>query len=391
MGFADLCLRLGISYGSDASIDLMEAIMGFVRREAWLASLRLGKEKGVFHELEANREAYERFIYDQIGIPRDIPLTPRNYEVTTIAPTGTISLVAETSSGIEPNFSWAYVRQDTLGTRTYVHPIAAEALGIDLDNRDEESIKKAAEHVVEHEDELPEHFISAMKISSLQHVRVLAAAQKHVDNSISKTCNGAKNDTVESVDELYHLARRLGCKAVSYYRDGSREGQVLNSMKAADQSEKAAGTDSIEPQSTNDPSFDFSASSSERVSRPRELQGSTWRIPFENQNLYVTVNHDGQKILEVFCAGPISPGVGLLASKMLRGGFEANEVAYSLNKVTSSHAVWFNERLLTSPEQAVAECLLLIGRRLQPSRIRTRDEQEQGTGEHDVDHGRHMP
>ena len=102
----------------------------------------------------------------------------------------------------------------------------------------------------------------------------------------------------------------------------------------------------------------------ERVSRPRELQGSTWRIPFENQNLYVTVNHDGQKILEVFCAGPVSPGVGLLASKMLRGGFEANEVAYSLNKVTSTHAVWFNERLLTSPEQAVAECLLLIDRRL---------------------------
>ncbi|MCV5941732.1 hypothetical protein OFN64_34200, partial [Escherichia coli] len=87
---------------------------------------------------------------------------------------------------------------------------------------DEESIKAAAEYVVEHEAELPPHFISAMSISSIQHVKVLAAAQKHVDNSISKTCNGARNDTVESVDELYKLARRLGCKAVSYYRDGSR-------------------------------------------------------------------------------------------------------------------------------------------------------------------------
>ena len=92
------------------------------------------------------------------GIPRDIPLTPRNYEVTTIAPTGTISLVAETSSGIEPNFSWAYVRQDTLGTRTYVHTLAAEALGIEVDQTDEESIKAAAEYVVEHEDELPPTF-----------------------------------------------------------------------------------------------------------------------------------------------------------------------------------------------------------------------------------------
>jgi len=101
-----------------------------------------------------------------------------------------------------------------------------------------------------------------------------------------------------------------------------------------------------------------------RVERPRELQGSTWQIPFENQNLYVTVNHDGNRILEVFVTGPISAGVGLLASKMLRGGFEVREVARSLNKVTGTHAVWFNERLLTSPEQAVAECLLLIDRRL---------------------------
>ena len=145
-------LKLGVTYGGDESLELMEKVMGFVRRESWLASLRLGKEKGVFPEFEANRDAYSRFIYDEIGIPRDIPLTPRNYEVTTIAPTGTISLVAETSSGIEPNFSWAYVRQDTLGTRTYVHTPAAEALGIEVDQTNEDSIKAAAEYVVEHED-----------------------------------------------------------------------------------------------------------------------------------------------------------------------------------------------------------------------------------------------
>lgn len=373
MGFADLCLKLGITYGSEESTDLMEHIMGFVRRESWKASLSLGAEKGVFPELEPNREAYAKFIYDEIGISRNVPLTPRNYEVTTIAPTGTISLVAETSSGIEPNFSWAYVRQDTLGTRTYVHSLAAEALGIDVDQTDEESIKAAAEYVVEHESELPEHFISAMKITSLEHVQVLAAAQKHVDNSISKTCNGAKDDTVESVDELYHVARRLGCKAVSYYRDGSREGQVLNTMTKPVESGKAGELESetIHPETVSpSPLLPFSSSPTlplsptGRVQRPRELQGSTWRIPFENQNLYVTVNHDGQRILEVFVAGPISAGVGLLASKMLRGGFEVKEVASSLNKVTATHAVWFNERLLTSPEQAVAECLSVVDRRL---------------------------
>ena len=367
MGFADLCLKLGVKYGSDESLALMEKVMGFVRRESWLASLRLGKEKGVFPEFEANREAYSRFIYDEIGIPRDIPLTPRNYEVTTVAPTGTISLVAETSSGIEPNFSWAYVRQDTLGTRTYVHTPAAEALGITVDQTNEESIKAAAKYVVEHETELPPHFISAMNIKSLEHVKVLAAAQKHVDNSISKTCNGATNDTVESVDELYHLARELGCKAVSYYRDGSREGQVLNSMKAtADKETKGHGDAEIGVEYESDiaASPRHAIPASQRVSRPRELQGSTWRIPFEGQNLYVTVNHHGERILEVFVAGPISAGVGLLASKMLRGGFDAKDVARSLDKVTATHAVWFNERLLTSPEQAVAECLLLINRRL---------------------------
>jgi len=360
MGFADLCLDLGVVYGSDESIELMEKVMGFIRREAWVASLEIGSEKGVFPELEKNRDAYAKFLYDEVGISRDVPLTPRNYEVTTIAPTGTISLVAETSSGIEPNFSWAYVRQDTIGTRTYVHTLAAKALGLEVDQTDEESIKAAAEFVVEHESDLPEEFISAMSISSLQHVNVLAAAQKHVDNSISKTCNGAKDDTVESVDELYHLARKLGCKAVSYYRDGSREGQVLNAMKSA-------GTPATSRREDPKPDLESPAGgrrSGERVERPRELQGSTWRIPFENQNLYVTVNHDGTRILEVFVAGPISAGVGLLASKMLRGGFDVQEVARSLNKVTGTHAVWFNERLLTSPEQAVAECLFVIDRRL---------------------------
>ncbi|HEU4796632.1 MAG TPA: hypothetical protein VFT02_13445, partial [Pyrinomonadaceae bacterium] len=390
MGFADLCLNLSITYGSAESIDLMDEVMSFVRRESWMESNRLGAEKGAFPEFEPNREAYTDFLYNQIGIPQDIPLTPRNYEVTTIAPTGTISLVAETSSGIEPNFSWAYVRRDTLGTRTYVHPLAARALGIDVDQCDQDSIDAAAAYVVEHEHELPSHFISAMNISAEQHVHVLAAAQRNVDNSVSKTCNGAVNDTVESVDALYRLGRQLGCKAVSYYRDGSRENQVLNSMKA----EEPKGEVACNPEAVVEP-LDEAVSAAEaeaadaasarqeaiarehsetvkipavtaiRIERPRELRGATWQIPFDGQNLYVTVNHDGKMIQEVFATGPISGGVGLLASKMLRGGFDAAEVSYSLNKVTGTHAVWFNERLLTSPEQAVAECIMITVRRVQ--------------------------
>ncbi|MEO6393443.1 MAG: adenosylcobalamin-dependent ribonucleoside-diphosphate reductase [Pyrinomonadaceae bacterium] len=365
MGFGDLCLNLKITYGDAASIDLMDRVMGFVRREAWVKSLELGAEKGVFPELAPNHDSYADFIYNEIGISRDVPLTVRNYEVTTIAPTGTISLVAETSSGVEPNFSWAYVRTDTLGTRTYVHTLAAQALGIDVDQTDQESIKQAAAYVVEHEAELPSYFISAMNITAQQHVHVLAAAQRNVDNSVSKTCNGANDDTVEAVDELYRMARDLGCKAVSYYRDGSREGQVLTSIKPEAKPAEAVTPDTIEPSVVEPiPAKVEIQLNPQRAERPRELRGATWQIPFDGANLYVTVNHDGQSIQEVFATGPISGGVGLLASKMLRGGFEYNEVAHSLNKVTGTHSVWFNERLLTSPEQAVAECLLLTGRRL---------------------------
>ncbi|HEX8652144.1 MAG TPA: adenosylcobalamin-dependent ribonucleoside-diphosphate reductase [Pyrinomonadaceae bacterium] len=378
MGFADLCLHLKITYGSPQSIDLMDEVMGFVRREAWVESLRLGAEKGIFPEYEPNKELYDPFLRDLLGEALETDLggriTPRNYEVTTIAPTGTISLVAETSSGIEPNFSWAYVRQDTLGTRTYVHTLAAEALGISVDQTDQESIKAAAAHVVEHEKELPPYFISAMSISAEQHVHVLAAAQRNVDNSVSKTCNGGINDTVEAVDALYRLARQLGCKAVSYYRDGSRENQVLTSMKQEEKGEIACNTEATavaldEPPASaaemNTPQASSpSTPAAVRIERPRELRGATWQIPFDGQNLYVTVNHDGQMIQEVFATGPISGGVGLLASKMLRGGFDAAEVAHSLNKVTGTHSVWFNERLLTSPEQAVAECIMLTSRRV---------------------------
>jgi len=408
MGFADLCVNLNITYGSAESIDLMDEVMGFVRREAWIESNRLGAEKGTFPEFESNREAYTEFLTNQIGIPKDVPLTPRNYEVTTIAPTGTISLVAETSSGIEPNFSWAYVRKDTLGTRTYVHTVAARALGIDVDQCDQQSIDAAAAYVVEHESELPPHFISAMNISAEQHVHVLAAAQRNVDNSVSKTCNGAVNDTVESVDALYRLGRQLGCKAVSYYRDGSRENQVLTSMKAEDpkgeiacnpeavvepmeeivsQAEATAADDSAARQEAiareHSEAIAAPALTAIRIERPRELRGATWQIPFDGQNLYVTVNHDGQMIQEVFATGPISGGVGLLASKMLRGGFDAAEVAYSLNKVTGTHAVWFNERLLTSPEQAVAECIMITNRRLtghpDSARALGKQQKEQGS------------
>ncbi len=370
MGFADLCLKLQITYGSPESCGLMDELMGFIRKEAWIRSLELGAAKGTFPEFDPNREAYSRFIYEEIGIPSTTPLTPRNYETTTCAPTGTISLVAETSSGIEPNFSWAYVRQDTVSTRTYVHSLAAQALGIDVDQTDQDSIEAAAAYVVEHQHKLPSYFVSAMAVPADRHVNVLAACQRQVDNSVSKTCNGAATDTVADVAQLYQLARQLGCKAVSYYRDGSRENQVLTTMK----SEPVASPETIAPGTTIELPIDAppeppiavfdSERAPDREDRPKELTGATWQIKFDAGNLYVTVNRDDRHIMEVFVTGPISSSVGKLASKMLRGGFHAMEVARTLDATTGTHAVWFNQRLLTSPEQAVSECIMIMQRRL---------------------------
>src|SRR5262249_22908063 len=230
MGFADLCLYKRISYGSDESAAFANTMMDFFRKESGRASLVLGAEKGVMPEFEPNRDLYEDLIYKEVGLDRSIPLTPRNYEVSTVAPTGTISLVAETSSGCEPNFSYAYVRRDTLGTRTYAHPIAAKALGIELDNTDPSSIERAASYIVENRDKLPEYFVDAMTLTPDHHLTVLKSFQDHVDNSISKTVNAPSSYSLKDTDRVQRLAWKMGVKAVSYYRDGSRDNQVLTAV-----------------------------------------------------------------------------------------------------------------------------------------------------------------
>jgi ribonucleoside-diphosphate reductase alpha chain len=373
MGFADLCLHKRIAYGSEESALLADHLMDFFRKESWRASLELGAEKGVMPEFEPNRDLYEDLIYKEVGLDRSTPLTPRNYEVSTVAPTGTISLVAETSSGCEPNFSYAYVRRDTIGTRTYAHPLAAKALGIEVDLADSDSIAKAAQYIVENRDKLPDYFVDAMTLVPDDHLRVLKAFQDHVDNSISKTVNAPSSYSVADTDRVHRLAWKMGVKAVSYYRDGSRDDQVLTAM-TTEKTKEAQPEAKVETPAAPAPPVEATVipihkaaatPARPKVERPRELHGSTWQIPFDGQNLYVTINHDSQRVLEVFATGAgLSVSVGLLASKMLRGGFEPDEVAASLNKVIGNHSVWFNERLCTSTEQAVAECIMLTKRRL---------------------------
>lgn len=365
MGFADLLLQKRITYGSEESSIYANRLMDFFRKCSWKASLALGAEKGVMPEFEPNRELYDDLIYNEVGLDRSLPLTPRNYEVTTVAPTGTISLVAETSSGCEPNFSYAYVRRDTLGTRTYAHPVAARVLGVELDNTDPASIEKAASYIVENRHLLPDYFVDALTLDPDDHLRVLKAFQDHVDNSISKTVNAPASYTLEDTDRVHRLAWKMGVKAVSYYRDGSRDDQVLTAVTSQPKP-AAVATPAPAAETAPAPAAAPTSGTTQRIERPRELVGSTWQIPFDHQNLYVTINHDHARVLEIFATGAgLSVSVGLLASKMLRGGFEPEEVATSLSKVIGNHSIWFNEQLCTSPEQVVAECILLTKRRLQ--------------------------
>ncbi len=335
MGFADLLLNKRIAYGTEESAAYADRMMDFFRKESWRASLSLGAEKGAMPEFEPNRDLYEQLIYEEVGLDRSTQLTPRNYEVTTVAPTGTISLVAETSSGCEPNFSYAYVRRDTIGTRTYAHPIAAKALGLELDQSDPKSIEGAASYIVDHRDELPAYFVDALTLMPDEHLHILKAFQDHVDNSISKTVNAPASYSLEDTDRVHRLAWKLGVKAVSYYRDGSRDDQVLTAFSSTTSSTSAA-EQPVENQlpvvetpsnvatiTLPQPAIKPAQMTAQgKLERPRELVGATWRIPFDHQNLYVTVNHDQQSVLEIFATGAgLSVSVGLLASKMLRGWF----------------------------------------------------------------------
>ena len=164
-----------------------------------------------------------------------------------------------------------------LGKRVYAHPVAAQALGITFDPLNEASVEAAAEQIEKRQAELPDYFVDAHSLTPDEHLHMLKAFQRHVDNSISKTLNAPASYTLEDTDRVHRLAWKFGVKAVSYYRDGSRDEQVLTSMQASQQAQ---------PSDTPKPAI-------AKIDRPRELSGFTWQIPFDGQNLYVTINHDG--------------------------------------------------------------------------------------------------
>ncbi|HBG46497.1 MAG TPA: adenosylcobalamin-dependent ribonucleoside-diphosphate reductase [Deltaproteobacteria bacterium] len=220
MGFADLLVRLRIRYGSEESFALAEEVMRYISARAWGASRALARERGPFPNIKGS-------VFDKAGVE---PV--RNATVTTIAPTGTLSIIAGCSSGIEPFFSLSYIRQVLNGVRIpEVNPLVAE-VAMEEGFYNESLI----EHVsnggdIKERDEVPERvkeiFVTAYEIPTVDHIRMQAAFQKHTDNAVSKTINLPPEATVADVREAYLAAWRLGCKGVTVYRSGTRAEQVL--------------------------------------------------------------------------------------------------------------------------------------------------------------------
>ncbi|MEM5793153.1 MAG: vitamin B12-dependent ribonucleotide reductase [Candidatus Aenigmatarchaeota archaeon] len=226
MGFADMLIKLNIPYNSEEGIKTAEKVMKFIRDEARKMSEELGKERGNF-------EAFEGSIWDKKGYKY-----MRNATLTTIAPTGTIGVIAGCSQGCEPLYAISYVRnvQETIGSNlVYVDP-EFEARLIMAGIYDEELMKKIAmkssiQDIKEIPEEIRKVFVTAHDISPEWHVRMQAAFQKYTDNAVSKTINFPNSATPQDIEKAYWLAYQLKCKGITVYRDGSRRYQILTTVK----------------------------------------------------------------------------------------------------------------------------------------------------------------
>lgn len=218
MGLADMLIKLGIRYGSKDAIALCDELYKFIAIEAYRASINLAAEKGAFPKFDfkkyfiENENTLAAKIY-QLLSEDDKKRAEwngiRNATLLTQAPTGSTSLLANTSSGIEPIFSFEFTRKDSLGERVIRHPLYEEWVNNNSNKP------------------LPDYFVTAMDITVEEHIAMQSVIQKWVDSSISKTINAPNNHTVEEVKKAYMLAYKLGCKGITYYRDGSRNEQVL--------------------------------------------------------------------------------------------------------------------------------------------------------------------
>jgi ribonucleoside-diphosphate reductase alpha chain len=324
MGLHDVMLRKKVVYGSDESLNLIDKIYSIISREAQLASLNLGEQRGIPQDL------------------KDIGITRRNAGLLTCQPTGTISIICnQASSGIEPVFQWEFTRKDTFGTHRIKHFMLEE-----------------------NPEKLPAYAVTALDIPPMNHVRVQAQCQKYVDSSISKTVNLPNNATREDVENVFNLAYKTKCKSVTIYRSGSRKEEVLIKDKPENKEveKEPEVVKPVLPSPVTKGTFVTDRTLSQQYrGRSRVLFGATYKINTPGGKAYITINEDDYGIREVFvhiskAGSEIATHVeaeGRLISHALKHGIPADTL---INHLAGhrSNPIFDNGRSVKSVPDAVA-------------------------------------
>ncbi|MDL1973872.1 MAG: vitamin B12-dependent ribonucleotide reductase [Deltaproteobacteria bacterium] len=334
MGFADMLILLGIPYDSERCVRTGEDVMTLISETAREASAELGEKRGNFPGFK--------------GSAYDHPETPymRNATTTTIAPTGTISIIANCSSGVEPLFAVSYVRKVLDGDELVeIHPFFKKMarkkkfFSADLIKRISET--GSVQHTEDVPEDLKRLFVTSHDIAPKWHIRIQAAFQNHTDNAVSKTVNFPADATEKDVEDVYRMAYEYGCKGVTIYRYGSRERQVLN-----------LGGDTQKKELT--PRF-----------RPVRTYGITERISTGCGKLYVTINSDDAGICEVFaqmgktggCASSQIEAAGRLISLALRAGVSIESIVKQIVGIRCPCPIWQNGEMVLSCPDAIGKVI----------------------------------
>lgn len=335
MGLADFLIKLKVRYGSPEAVALTEKLYRFLRDETYRSSVEIAREKGPFPEFD--REKFLQGTYIR-QLPTDIQASIREFGIRngvlqTQAPTGTTSILAGVSSGIEPVYDFAFKRTDRLGEHIVYHPLY------------QQYIEKYPNEPI------PDYFVNAKQLTPLEHVTMQAVIQKYTDASISKTVNAPENHTHEQVKELYLKAFDLGCKGVTYYRENSRDISVLESLDQAKKTEKSdtpkkltqeQSGNYVAPTIVSTPRTIEAPVTVEPRKRPEVMVGKTYKIKTGDGVLYVTINNDESgHPFEIFAtigkAGGFfaanSEAICRLASLALRSGITPEEVVSQLKGI----------------------------------------------------------
>jgi ribonucleoside-diphosphate reductase alpha chain len=338
MGFADMLYQMGVSYNSEEALQLAEDLMAFIQRQSREASRELAKKRGTFKN------------FDTSVFKNKKGCRYRNATITTIAPTGTLSIIAGCSSGIEPLFALSFVRRvmdndELLEVNPYFEQVAKEHgfFSSDLMNR------IAGKGSIADLEDIPEDvrrvFVTAHDVVPEWHVRMQAAFQKYTDNAVSKTVNLPRDATPEDVLKVYNLAYELECKGITIYRDGSKENQVL-SFSEKDKKGSTGFMTAVKD-------------------RPETLEGFTTKIKTGLGQLYVTVTEFEGQPFEVFATIGKSgrsttaktEAIGRLVSLALRAGVKVSAIVDQLKGIGGEHPVFQHGGLVLSIPDAIARVL----------------------------------